>query len=76
MVKRTIKETITEYNDKGGIIRQTITETTEDDDTVYTPYYPTTTGPYVAPGTTPYDPFLYQPTCTSGTAKGQTNSTR
>lgn len=32
MVKRTIKETISEYDEGGRVIRQTVTETTEDDD--------------------------------------------
>lgn len=38
MVKRTIKETVTEYDKDGNIVRQTVTETTEDDDTKYWPY--------------------------------------
>lgn len=49
MVKRTIKETINEYDKDGNIVKQTITETTEDDDTQYWPYNPT-------PLTTPYAP--------------------
>ncbi len=39
MTKRTIRETVKEYDEKGNVIRETITETTEDDDTVYYPYY-------------------------------------
>ena len=35
MVKRTIKETVTEYDKDGNIVKQTVTETTEDDDTQY-----------------------------------------
>lgn len=38
MVKRTIKETVTEYNKDGQIVKQTVTETTEDDDTKYWTY--------------------------------------
>ena len=46
MVKRKIKETVLEYDEGGKIIKETITETTEDDDTMYLPsfnpypYYP------------------------------------
>lgn len=47
MTKRTIRETVKEYDEKGNVIRETVTETTEDDDTVYYPYY--------AP--TPYTPI-------------------
>lgn len=39
MVKRTIKETIREYDEDGHLTRETVTETTEDDDNVYSPYY-------------------------------------
>lgn len=35
MIKRTIKETTREYDEFGKLIRETITETTEDDDSVY-----------------------------------------
>ena len=35
MTKRTIRETVKEYDEKGNVIRETVTETTEDDDTVY-----------------------------------------
>lgn len=44
MVKRTIKETVTEYDKDGNIVKQTVTETTEDDDTQYWPYNPS---PYI-----------------------------
>lgn len=47
MTKRTIKETVREYNEKGDLIKETITETVEDDDTQYVPYYPTTAPQYV-----------------------------
>jgi hypothetical protein len=47
MTKRTIRETVKEYDEKGNVIRETVTETTENDDTVYYPYY--------AP--TPYTPI-------------------
>lgn len=47
MTKRTIRETVKEFDEKGNVIRETVTETTEDDDTVYYPYY--------AP--TPYTPI-------------------
>lgn len=36
MIKRTIKETVREYDEIGKLVRETITETQEDDDTVYT----------------------------------------
>lgn len=35
MIKRVIKETVNEYDGNGNLVRQTITETTEDDDTQY-----------------------------------------
>ena len=44
MIKRTIRETVREYDADGKVVKQTVTETTEEDDTVY---YPT------------YNPFLY-----------------
>lgn len=40
MIKRTIKETITEYDKDGNIVRQTVTETQEDDGTQVIPYRP------------------------------------
>lgn len=39
MIKRIIKETVREYNDVGKLVRETITETTEDDDNNYTSSY-------------------------------------
>lgn len=39
MVKRTIKETVREYDVDGRLVRETATETSEDDDTVYYPPY-------------------------------------
>lgn len=39
MIKRTIKETVTEYDRDGNIVRQTVTETQEDDDTQYWPKF-------------------------------------
>lgn len=43
MVKRKIIETVKEYDEKGSLVRETITETTEDDNTQYAPYYPYST---------------------------------
>lgn len=40
MVKRTIKETINEYDKDGKIIRQTVTETQEYGNTQVIPYQP------------------------------------
>lgn len=56
MVKRIIKETVREYDDSGNILRETVTETTEDDDTMYFPTYTTTPVP---------NPWWTAPTCTS-----------
>lgn len=39
MVKRTIKETVREFDTDGRLLRETVTETSEDDDTVYYPSY-------------------------------------
>lgn len=50
MVRRTIKETISEYDKDGRLVRQTVTETSEDDDTQYYPYHSL---PYTAPESTP-----------------------
>ena len=36
MIKRTIKETVREYDEVGKLVRETITETMEDDDSMYT----------------------------------------
>lgn len=61
MVKRTIKETVNEYDSDGKLIKQTITETTEDDDTIYYPSYPI------------QYPTVYgvEPTCVCNTSKEQ-----
>lgn len=40
MIKRTIKETMREYDKDGNMIRETITETHEYDDTICYPQYP------------------------------------
>lgn len=48
MTKRTIVETVKEYDEDGNLVRETVTETKEDDDTVYFPY-PVQT-PQIAPG--------------------------
>lgn len=41
MIKRTIKETVREYDADGKVVRETVTETTEDDDTMYFPPFQT-----------------------------------
>ena len=38
MTKRTIVETIKEYDENGNLVRETVTEAKEDDDTVYFSY--------------------------------------
>ncbi len=48
MIKRTIKETVYEYDENGKMIKMTVTETTEDDDTIYYPSVPLNT-PYAPP---------------------------
>lgn len=54
MIKRTIKETIREYDENYKLTRESITETAEDDTNYYgTPYIPITT-----PNTKP-NPFWY-----------------
>jgi len=55
MVKRTIKETVREYDDSGNLLKETITETKEDDDTIYFPMYTTTPVP---------NPWWANPSCT------------
>ena len=68
MIKRTIKETVNEYDKDGNLVKQTVTETTEDDDTQYWPCNPT-------PLTTPYTttPLWGEVTCTtaSNNSKGE-----
>lgn len=39
MIKRTIIETVEEYDENGKLTRKTTTETKEDDDTGYAPIY-------------------------------------
>ena len=39
MIKRTIKETTNEYDTAGKLIRVTVIETTEEDDTLYVSSY-------------------------------------
>ena len=51
MVKRTITETIEEYNSDGNLIRKTITETHEEDNNIKLNY----------PSYTPYDPSINHP---------------
>lgn len=50
MVKRTIKETVREYDTEGRLLRETVTETSEDDDTIYYPPYVPNFGPVVYDG--------------------------
>ena len=60
MTKRTIKETVQEFDPKGNLIRETVTETVEDDDTMYFPPY----NPYpYTPVTTPSPWWSVEPTC-------------
>ena len=46
MTKRTIKETVREYDEVGKLVRETVTETMEEDDTCYN------TSCYTYPATT------------------------
>jgi hypothetical protein len=39
MTKRKIVETVKEYDAEGRLLKETITETIENDDTQYVPYY-------------------------------------
>lgn len=43
MINRTIKETTNEYDNDGRLVRQTVTETNEQDDTWYMPQITYTT---------------------------------
>ena len=63
MTKRLVKEIVREYDESGNLIRETVTETTEDDDTVYYPYY--VPSPY-GPAETPNPFWSIEPTCTCG----------
>lgn len=56
MIKRTIKEIVREYDEDGKLLRETTTETTEDDDTVYFPSF--NSNPY-----TPSPWWSTEPTC-------------
>ena len=48
MTKREITETIREYDESGRLVRETVTTTSETDDTVYTPTNPWwSTQPYI-----------------------------
>ena len=52
MTKRKITETVYEYDKDGKVTKKTVTETEEEDDTIYvpswtqTPYTPYNSGPY------------------------------
>lgn len=59
MIKRTIKETVREYDADGKIVRETVTETTEDDDTIYFPSVPIYQEPV--------KPWCGEPSCTCKT---------
>ncbi|MBP1737519.1 MAG: hypothetical protein H6Q60_1400 [Oscillospiraceae bacterium] len=53
MIKRKIIETIREYDENGKLTRETVTETTEDDNSLYCPvqpYFPAPLFPLVANG--------------------------
>ena len=52
MIKKTIKETVREYDEEGKMVRETVTETVEDDDTIYWPYSPYNT-PFINSPITP-----------------------
>lgn len=62
MIKRKTIETIKEYDENGKLIRETVTETTEDDNNTYYPYQP-----YYP--TTPYSPVTYGTEITCGCKK-------
>lgn len=62
MTKRTIKETIREYDENGKVVKETVTETTENDDTQYWPY--TTVNPCVVPMMEKPEWWEKGPTCT------------
>ena len=72
MIKRTITETICEYDKERKLVRKTVTETKEEEDntTLTYPYsnYPSLTNPC-----NPLDP--YQPYCTFANGTTQTNTT-
>lgn len=55
MIKRTIRETVREYDADGKVVKQTVTETSEEDDTVYYPTYTPFlyTSPSISPSTEP-----------------------
>lgn len=59
MIKRTIKETVREYDADGKVVRETVTETTEDDDTMYFPPFQTYQGTV--------KPWWGEPSCTCKT---------
>lgn len=61
MVKRTIREEVTEYDRDGNIVRRIVTDTSEDDDTQYSPCYPG-----FMPGSAPMW-WTYGPTCQCST---------
>lgn len=62
MTKRTIKETIREFDENGKVVRETVTETTEDDDNVYWPY--STTTPTIVYNSAVPEWWKDGPTCT------------
>ena len=66
MVKRTVTETIYEYDKQGNLVKKTVTETHEEEDntTLTYPSYPTNPYPNTTPGDWWKQPYV---TCSNGT---------
>lgn len=60
MIKRTITETICEYDQEGKLIKKTVTETHEEEDNTSITYSPTT------PNQWWYQPYVYNNGVTCG----------
>lgn len=72
MTKRTIKETVREFDKDGKLIKETITETVEDDDTQYYPSYPINTPAIIYQIGDTKSWWQDGPTCTSECHKEET----
>lgn len=71
MIKRKTKETIKEYDENGRVTRETMTETEEEDNNVYSPYQ---TYPSIPTSPSPW--WSIEPYCTATPPSYTTTNTK
>lgn len=69
MTKRIIRETVREFDTGGNLVRETVTETTEDDDSIYYPYCPIYPQPHCPNNTPEKMEFTYDTITTAHNTK-------